>query len=158
MFIDQFIRGSKIAEQLQISLFYSGARLEGLNTRFCLAACRAFVVTPDGEVTTCFEVYGREHPLSGQFLVGKYQGDGNFSIDQEKLGRHFNRTIQRIAYCEQCFCKWHCAGDCAIKTVTRKGGDGFRPTARCLVNQELTKFMILRKIRDSGGVLWAERT
>lgn len=36
MFIDQFIRGSKIAEQLQISLFYSGARLEGLNTRFLL--------------------------------------------------------------------------------------------------------------------------
>ena len=154
IFVDQFISGYKIAGQRQIELFYSGARLEVLNTRFCLAACRAFVVTPEGDVTTCFETYGREHPLSQQFFVGTYQGKGDFLIDEEKLRRHFDRTIQRISYCEQCFCKWHCAGDCAIKTVAGKNGEGFRPSARCLANQELSKFLILEKIQASGGLLW----
>jgi len=157
IFIDQFISGYKIAEQHQITLFYSGARLEVLNTRFCLAACRAFVITPDGDVTTCFEIYGREHPMSQYFIVGRYQGNGNFWIDDEKLRRHFNRTIQRISYCEHCFCKWHCAGDCAIKTVARETGDGFQPSARCLVNQEITKFLILRKIQASCGLLWVNQ-
>ena len=154
MFIDQFIKSYKIAEQHQIQLFYSGARLEVLNTRFCLAACRAFVVTPDGDITTCFETYGPDHPLSQHFFVGKYQGKGNFLIDEEKLRRHFGRTIQRIPYCEQCFCKWQCAGDCAIKTIGRKNGDKFQPSTRCLANQELSKFLILEKIRAGGGLFW----
>lgn len=154
MFIDQFVKSYKIAEQHRIPLFYSGARLEVLNTRFCLAAYRALIVTPDGDITTCFETYGREHPLSRQFFVGRYQGGGKFLIEEEKLRRHFARTIQRIPYCERCFCKWQCAGDCAIKTVGRKNGGQFRPSARCLANQEISKFLILEKIRAGGGLFW----
>jgi uncharacterized protein len=156
LFRDQFIRGYKTAEQHAIQLFYSGARLEALTTRFCLAACRAFVVTPDGDVTTCFETYGREHSLSREFFVGTYQADGHFLMDEEKLRRHFDRTVPRISHCEQCFCKWHCAGDCAVKAVAGKGGDGFKPSTRCRINQELTKFLILEKIRSGGGLLWVD--
>ena len=156
IFVDQFRKGFTIATEHQITLFYSGARLDVLNTRFCLAACRAFVVTPEGDVTACFETYGREHPLSPHFLVGSYQGNGRFEIEAEKLQRHFDRTIRQIPYCAHCFCKWHCAGDCAIKTVAAETGDGFQPSARCFVNQELTKFLLLRKIQASGGVMWVK--
>jgi uncharacterized protein len=158
MFIDQFIEGYTIAEQHKTMLFYSGARLEVLSSRFCQAVCRAFVVTPDGDVTTCFETYGREHPLSQHFIVGSYQGGKNFQIDQDKLHHRFDRTLQKIPYCKHCFCKWHCAGDCTIKTVVAETGEGFQPSDRCLVSQELTKFLILNKIQSSGGFLWQRQS
>ncbi|MBI5746569.1 MAG: radical SAM protein [Nitrospirae bacterium] len=154
IFIDQFIKGFKEAERHNITLFYSGARLEVLTQRFCLAACRALVVTPDGDITTCFETYGREHPLSHHFIVGNYKGNGEFFMDKERLLHHFSHTVQQIPYCNACFCKWHCAGDCAIKTISEETAVGFQPTERCLVNQELTKFLILNKIKESGGMIW----
>jgi len=156
-FIDQFIKGCKKAEGHNIELFYSGARLEILTQRFCLASCRALVVTPVGDVTTCFETYSRKHPLSSQFTVGNYSGNGEFLIDEEKLHHHFRHTLSRIPYCDACFCKWHCAGDCAIKTFPKGAKGGFHPTERCLVNQELIKFLITKKIRESGGFIWVRR-
>lgn len=157
IFIDQFIKGFKEAEKHQITLFYSGARLELLTQRFCLAACRALVVTPDGDITTCFETYSREHPLSQHFIVGKYKGKGQFSIEDIKLRQRFNHTIEYIPHCNDCFCKWHCAGDCAIKTLSEENNDRTRPTKRCFVNQELTKFLILNKIKENGGLIWISK-
>ncbi|MBN2411870.1 radical SAM protein [candidate division KSB1 bacterium] len=152
VFIDQFMRAYSIAEKQKVTLFYSGARLNALTTRFCLAACRAFVVTTEGDVTTCFETYGREHPAGPRFFVGTYTGNGGFEINTEKRQKHFSRTVDEIPFCQNCYCKWHCAGDCEIKT-TAASGDGFQPS-RCLINQELIKYLILDKIKQNGGLLW----
>jgi len=155
VFIDQFMRAYSFAGNSDITLFYSGARLETLTTRFCLAACRAFVVTTDGDITTCFETYGREHPAGPRFFVGKYVGNGQFDINTEKRQKHFSRTVDEIPFCQNCFCKWHCAGDCEIKTAAASG-DGFLPS-RCRINQELTKYLILDKIKNNGGLLWVNQ-
>lgn len=157
IFVDQFIKGFKETEKHQINLFYSGARIEALTQRFCLAACRALVITPEGDITTCFETYNREHPLSQHFIVGKYKENGQFSFDGEKLHRHFSRTVKNIPYCDACFCKWHCAGDCAIKSFSVEAMDGFINSHRCFVNQELTKFLLLNKIKENGGFIWVNK-
>ena len=154
LFIRQFMKSHEIAEGYGITLFYSGARPEVLTQRFCLAACRAFVVTPEGDVTACFETYGRNHPLSDRFLVGQYDGRGGFVMDNEKLNRHFSRVVDNIPYCQSCYCRWHCAGDCAIKTLSPMEIDCFAPTERCYINRELTKWLILHNIRKNGGVIW----
>lgn len=150
-FISQFIAAYRLAAAQGIELFYSGARPDLLTQRFCLAACRALIVTTEGEITVCFEAFGREHPLSNGFIVGSYQGNGAFSVDPKKLDRHFCRQVQEIAHCNDCFCRWHCAGDCAIKTSPE---GQFQSTDRCHVNRELTKFLILERLRASGGLLW----
>jgi uncharacterized protein len=121
--------------------------------RFCLAACRALVVTADGEVTTCFETYGSEHPLSARFIVGSYRG-GRYEIDHSRIDKYLARTADTILHCRECFCRWHCAGDCAIKASAAGCVDAFEPTGRCAITQELTKYLILNKIKDSGGLIW----
>jgi uncharacterized protein len=156
-FIGQFIKALKIAQRHDVALFYSGARLEALSLRFCMAPCRALVLTPEGDITTCFEIHSREHPLSSRFIVGNYAGKGQFAVDKKRFERHFRYTVDHIPYCEACFCKWHCAGDCAVKTISGEDGDRFQPTARCRLNQELTKFMILDKIMESGGLIWTQK-
>ena len=154
LFIEQFQKASKIAGEHNIILYYSGAQLEALTNRFCLAACRSLVVTPDGDVTTCFEVFGKDHPLSNRFFVGAYAENGKFVFNEAKRNAHFEYTLEQISYCESCFCKWHCAGDCAIKTCPMGEGEAFQPTERCYVNQELTKFHILEKIMENDGTIW----
>lgn len=154
VFVREFAKAYPIARRHGVELFYSGARPDLLTHRFCLAACRAFVVTTDGDVTTCFESYGREHPLSRYFLVGRFDGKSSFDLDREKLEGYFHHTVEENEHCRDCFCKWHCAGDCAIKTMRQDGDAGYQTTERCAVNREITKFLILDKIRESGGWIW----
>lgn len=52
------------------------------------------------------------------------------------------------AGCEECFCYWHCAGDCATRRVLladRSGG-------RCHANREITKEILAWYIAAFGGV------
>ena len=153
-FVDGFIRSHSIAKQHGVELFYSGSRPDIITTRFCLAACRAFVVTADGDITTCFESYGREHPLSPHFLTGNLSENGSFEIDRKKLENYFRHTVNDNEHCRSCFCKWHCAGDCAIKTMRQDGDSGYQTTERCAVNREITRYLILDKIKANGGLFW----
>jgi uncharacterized protein len=157
LFVDRFLEALEITRRFGIELFYSGARIPEVTTRFCLAPTHAFIVTPEGDVTTCFEVFGREHPESQNFVVGQYIGNGCFEIDSKKLGRHLARTVEGLSYCRDCYCRWSCAGDCAAKTCIGRSADSFRPSERCFVNQEITKHLLLDKIRQSGGHLWNGR-
>ena len=154
IFIQQFMKAYSVAKEHGILLFYSGARPDVIGLRFCLAACRALVVTTDGDITTCFESYGREHPLSSHFIIGEYTGNGNFELDYDKLQRCFAHTVLDNPHCKGCFCKWHCAGDCTIKTLCEEKGCGFKTTERCIINQELSKFLLLQMIRKSKKPVW----
>lgn len=111
------------------------------------------MVTADGDVTTCFESYGREHPLSGRFIVGGFDGR-RFAVDEKKLAESYAHTVDQNEHCAACFCKWHCAGDCAIKSLTDGGGTAYRTTERCIINQDITKFLLLEKIARAGGSIW----
>jgi uncharacterized protein len=153
VFLQQFIKAHIAARSYGVELFYSGARPDIITTRFCLAACRALVVTADGDITTCFESYGREHPLSDFFLVGGNDGMGSFYMDEKKLDSYFRHTVNDNEHCSGCFCKWHCAGDCAIKTMKQDGESGYQATERCFLNREITKYLLLDGIRQSGGII-----
>jgi uncharacterized protein len=152
IFVQQFIKAYLIAEEKNIELYYSGARINLLTNRFCLAPCKALIVTPKGHITTCFEIYSGDHPLSNSFIVGEIK-DNQVFINNMKISKFFNRTVGEIPFCKDCFCKWHCAGDCAAKTgfersISRRESD------RCFINRELIKFQLINKIYKSGGLFW----
>ncbi|MDP4093193.1 MAG: radical SAM protein [Bacillota bacterium] len=146
-FILEFIKASEITKKKRIQLKYSGARLDTITGRFCSAACRSLIITPDGYVTACIENCSHNHPQSSKYILGTFEKDGTLLIDRDKLNAHVAGTVDEISRCSGCFCKWHCAGDCSIKTLTGNA-------ERCLLNRELTKYQILKKIEDSGGMLW----
>jgi uncharacterized protein len=150
-FVRQFEQAFDIAVAHHRELVYSGARLNAITSCFCRAAREALVVLPTGEVSACFEIFGREHPLAEHFLFGKINGAG-LEFDRERWQRIANRTADRISFCQDCFCRWHCAGDCLGKTFAPTRPDHFAPTARCRANQELTKYLLLRRIAESGGI------
>jgi len=66
------------------------------------------------------------------------------------------QAVQHRAYCQECFAKWSCAGDCYHKALTVNGAGKFAGSDRCHVTRELTKDQILANIAASGGLCWHE--
>lgn len=64
--------------------------------------------------------------------------------------------MQHRAFCQGCFAKWTCAGDCYHKALTVSGNEEFQGSDRCHITRELTKDQILAKIAASGGLFWHE--
>jgi uncharacterized protein len=151
-----FVRAFRAAHRVAAAegrlVFYSGARPWAVGGDFCRAAEDALVVTPEGDLVTCFETHDRRHPLIGQLTIGRAT-PGGLEIDAARLGALARRRRARRAGCRGCFCFWHCAGDCEVR---RLGATGPR-SGRCLVNRWLCRELLAAAIADSGGV-WRAAT
>lgn len=121
---------------------YSGGDTQKTVMYFCGAAGRNFCVTPDGWITTCYEVACGLDKRMETFGIGKYnQVLGKFEFFEEKIQHLRNPKNYITAKCKKCFARWHCAGDCLAKTITDNGD--FTGKARCQFNREIVLGNIL---------------
>jgi radical SAM protein with 4Fe4S-binding SPASM domain len=97
-------------------------------------------VTPDGYLTNCWEVTSIKHPNAGVFIVGRILDDGRHELYQEKLDYLRRFSVNHLKQCSDCFAKWHCSGDCALRAFPETF-DGFRGK-RCAS----TRFLMARKL------------
>jgi uncharacterized protein len=109
------------------------------------------VVLPSGAVSACFEVHDTRHPLAKDLIIGSLQ-DGHLRLDEERWRMIVSRTVDKISYCNDCFCKYSCAGDCIGKTFASDTIGNFQSSPRCRLNRELTKHLLLSSIAASDGV------
>jgi uncharacterized protein len=139
-FVDHFRKAREIASAFGRRLHYSGARLEVLTNVFCKACGDSCVVTPAGDITSCFEVTDPEDPLADVFFFGRYDRKRRaLAINEERRrGLHALSVLDKEK-CRDCFCKWHCAGDCPAKALYTKTLGYQGPPDRCYINRELTK-------------------
>lgn len=148
-FIEGFKSSCAAATKRPIEVLYSGARFYTLTDKFCHAAGESFCVTPTGDVTSCYEVITSEDPRSDIFFYGAYDAPtGEFKIFDKKLKRLRERTVAKIEYCQNCFCKYHCAGDCLTRATDGVHLTNIMDTARCRINQDLTLDQIIRKLSE----------
>jgi uncharacterized protein len=151
-FVEQFRKARKVADSHGKVLRYSGARFGKITNTFCKANGNSFAVTPEGNVTSCYEVSDAEDPRADLFFFGKLgHKSGQFNFDYEKLKRLGSLTVENKPYCENCFCKWHCAGDCAAKLALSDNAWDPSLSKRCYINQQLTKDQIKEYLRNGGG-------
>lgn len=120
----------------KIALTYSGCRIENLTCSFCGVSQDNFSVTPDGYITTCYEVTSKSDLKAETFFIGRIADDGSLEINEEKRRFLHSLTVDHLEYCHDCFAKWHCAGDCAAK-LTDANYTGVRGHERCQLNREL---------------------
>ena len=143
-FIEHFLKAKKIANSFGKELLYSGARFETFTNSFCKATGASFGVTPEGHITSCYEVLDTINPDSNIFFYGKIE-NGKIKIDQKKLDGLAAFTVNNKDKCEKCFAKFHCAGDCPVKSVQVKNNPE-NENYRCIINRELTKHQLLETI------------
>ena len=139
LFIENFIRAFKRGQELGIQVSYSGARLDTLTSKFCAAPGDSFTVLPEGIVTSCYEVTEPSDPKAAIFHFGSFNpATGKFEFDFDRLEALRQLTVDKLPFCEDCFCKWHCAGDCLSKAFDLSQSFQHSGSIRCKINRALT--------------------
>jgi uncharacterized protein len=155
-FIEGFRTASALAEGHSIELYYSGARLHTVTDKFCHAAGEGFSISPTGDITSCYEVITDEDRRSRTFFYGKYDNDKRkFVIFPDKLRQLQEWTVAKLEYCRNCFCKYHCAGDCLTRSTNGIDLSTVTDNSRCKINQTLTFDQIIQNLSvdsESQGV------
>jgi uncharacterized protein len=99
-------------------------------------------------------VFSEDAALADTFFYGKPTGDGGYDFDLGVLNNLRDQAVEHRDYCNGCFAKWSCAGDCYHKAIAQTGSTEFVGSDRCHITRELTKDQILTAILDAGGVFW----
>jgi uncharacterized protein len=148
-FIASYRRAEAIAREHGRKLTYSGARLGTISDRFCGAPGRSFAVTPSGAVSSCYEISEEDDPRANAFFWGQYDAEENaFLLDEERRIAQSTMTVHGKVGCADCFCKWHCAGDCSAKLASLGDARDTSLNPRCVVNRTLTRDQLVRAIRS----------
>lgn len=138
-FIANFTRAAARGRELGVAVTYSGARLGVLTSKFCAAPGDGFSVLPEGTVTSCFEITDTADPRADVFHYGGYDpASRTFKFDDERIAALRQLSVEHIPYCRDCFCKWHCAGDCLAKVFQKSGSTTHNGSQRCGLNRALT--------------------
>lgn len=154
-FVEGFMAAFAIAAQAGRRLTYTGAQPWRLTQQFCSAPYNALIVNPAGRLVSCYEVTDADHPLADLSSVGAVI-DAQVRVNQPGREQLLTLIDERRSLCQDCFCQWHCAGDCYVRAF----GDTVVHTnfgARCFTNRAITVQMLLWSIMQGDGVWRGER-
>ncbi len=154
-FIAAYRKAQAIAKKYGFEIFYSAARVGLLTNHFCGITQDTFALSPDGNVSACYEVFSEDLRFSDTFFYGKPDTNGGYIFNLPVLNHLRNQAVQHRDFCQGCFAKWHCAGDCYHKALSVNGQEEFSGSDRCHITRELTKDQLLDRIYSSGGI-WHE--
>ncbi len=138
-FVSGFLEAERIAQKKGIELYFSGKKFPNVTNNFCGIGWKNLAVTPEGNVTSCFEVLTEEDHRARIFFYGRYVPSKGFHLDMKKISSLRKLSEQQFSFCQGCFAKFHCAGDCRAKGLYRDGVDKFQGTGRCGIIREITK-------------------
>ncbi|MBN1936026.1 MAG: radical SAM protein [Anaerolineae bacterium] len=150
-FVEAFMQAFEIAAQAGRQLTYSGARPQLLTQVFCNAPYGALVVNPEGSLVACYEVTNKNHPMAQMFTVGCVEGS-QIIIDDQVRHALWDHLQKKRATCQDCFCYWHCAGDCYPRSLAAAPKDPGMSNPRCDINREITARILLWYIMAGNGV------
>jgi uncharacterized protein len=150
-FIDAFMEAFEVAHQAGRRLTYSGARPWLLATTFCTAPYGALVVSAAGKLVACYEITDRNHPLAEFSTVGQIV-DSRVVVDDQARNALLTYLEEKRATCRDCFCYWHCAGDCYTRSFYAHAGGSQGANPRCTINREITTRILLWYIMAGDGV------
>lgn len=126
LFFQKFIESIQIAKSYKLKIRTSVSMINSLHNRFCGIGQSNFMILPDGRVTACNRMTGRDR-ISGIFEYGYYDKKKNvFVFDDEKYELLQKLTVDNIPKCTNCLARYSCCGDCpATKIVIYKGDADF---------------------------------
>ena len=151
VFAKKFIEADEILNG-QMRLVFSAARMGSISDSFCAVSRDSFVVTADGNVTSCYEVCEYSDERSGRYLYGKYDyAQKAFVFDDDKRRDLHTLRVDNMPYCKDCFCKYHCSGDCAAKLLGKKPPKEHAGSDRCKITRALTLRQIRQSLNRQGG-------
>ena len=151
-FVGAFMEAFEITQRAGRRLTYSGARPWLVASTFCTAPYGALVVNAAGNLVVCYEIAGDNHPLAAMSTVGHIV-DSQVAVDHQAREALLTYLEEKRAACRDCFCYWHCAGDCYTRSFYAQAGGRPGANPRCEMNRQITAQTLLWYIMAGDG-LW----
>jgi uncharacterized protein len=152
-FINEMLDVYRLGRKRNIPIQYSGNRLANIMSRFCGAQGSNFFVTPTGYVTACLEVTEITDPKADWLIYGKFDPEKNdFDFSSEKYKRLAASQVHSFKTCDDCFAKWHCAGDCIAKAPDLSKVTTVRNDYRCRLNKTLLRDSLIETMNNQIGL------
>ncbi len=143
-FSANFLQCFVLGLEKDIEVSYSGMRcFDHFHNHFCSACGDNLCVTPDGYLTTCYEVLTPDDPAAETFFIGRVDVEQNrVVVDEQKVAALKERVTENLRSCSSCFLRYNCAGDCLARTF-RSSGNLYAPDRyRCQVAEAVNKQLI----------------
>lgn len=114
---------------------------------FCGASGGNRIITVDGYVSTCTEVGEKADPYADIFFIGKVDAKKReVCLNKNKLCRIKRLSVDNMEYCNTCFLKNNCAGNCYVRAL-RATGNMFCPDKTwCDVSVRASKEIIIKML------------
>jgi radical SAM protein with 4Fe4S-binding SPASM domain len=110
-FVPGFLAARKLGKSANIAVNCSFSKnLARRKARFCDGE---FCVTPDGTIVSCHRVISPDEKWFDVFKYGKVTGQ-RVEVDSEAFARRAFLSRSDENDCDDCFARWHCAGNCAL--------------------------------------------
>lgn len=145
-FAERFLKCFLLGLKYDIDVTYSGmCCFLPPRQRFCAACGRHFCVTPDGNITTCYEALHPTDPAASAFFIGKVDPvQGRVVLDHVRIKQLNQRVAENMEACKDCFLRWQCAGDCPMKSFKYSNCDLYSPDPyRCRIADRINKQLIV---------------
>lgn len=150
-YAENLIKTIEVADRIGARIGYGDGCATRLQTRHCGGAGTNFIVTPEGNVTTCMEMSSTAVSGHELFHIGRFDRSlARFVFDDERIKRLRSRTVENLTGCQRCHAQFSCAGYC-LAAAYNSTGDLFRPhgTDRCKVIRAIGMYE-LKKMAMEG--------
>jgi uncharacterized protein len=118
----EFIAGFRAAEaaarEYGQEINFSAARVGFLSNHFCGITQDSFCLTADGNVSACYETFLEQNDWAKTFFYGAYEPEQQtYRFNLPVLDNLRRQSVEHRAFCQGCFAKWTCGGDCYHKSL-----------------------------------------
>ncbi len=151
IFVENFIKSKKIANEVGIEVMMPQVETKRLNRKFCHAyEGTGFHLSAEGNITACECVFSENDGVAGKYLVYGKVRNGKIEIDDGKVCFLRGIRVDNIPSCRECFARWHCAGGC-LNTHLQHSKDPLaeRTHRECEIAKQIV-WKILRQLVSSN--------
>lgn len=108
-----FVRARQLAEKYGIPMVYPADLTSYPRSTFCPVGGEAFILSPDGRISVCYLPPREWQARNLDMDVGLLENNARMNINPEKV-KHIRQQVHQKPRCENCFCRWSCAGGCHV--------------------------------------------
>ena len=153
-FISAFREARYRAKLYGFDFNFAPVRLDNLSNHVCGITQDSFGLSADGNVTSCYIAFSEDMLWADQFFYGKPKSDG-YVFNLPVLNNLRKQTLDHKEYCQGCFAKWSCSGDCHYNQLSESNGQIFSGSDRCVIIRALTQDQLIENIVNAGGIVWS---
>ncbi|GAK58912.1 oxygen-independent coproporphyrinogen III oxidase [Candidatus Vecturithrix granuli] len=142
-FVEGFLDAQKEAEAREVTLSFSGVRLQELHGPYCDVLRNVLHLNPDGTAAACFFSVTGQNPSEACFVIGAFDAKtGEFEVNQERIDAHRLKVLEISKQCFGCLNIYHCTRGCPEFC---NGSHTFPfATFRCQGHQKLAQTWVLK--------------